>query len=144
MDAASAKRDFFISYSHTDREWVSRKLVSHLETLGFTYLIDFRDFRLGAFSGDEMERGILQTKHTLVILSSSYVESEWCTFERAMLRTLDPAARQRILLPILREKCSLPLSLRVLNYRDLSKDSEEQWRAFENDLKNLRLSTRSP
>lgn len=38
MDAASAKRDFFISYSHTDLEWVSRKLVSHLETLGFTYL----------------------------------------------------------------------------------------------------------
>jgi hypothetical protein len=137
MDTVSGKRDFFISYSHTDREWVSDKLLSRLETLGFTYLIDYRDFRLGAFSAQEMERSILEAKHTLVILSNSYVESEWCTFEVVMLRTLDPAARQRILLPVLREKCSLPLGLRILNYRDLSSDSEEQWKAFENDLRNL-------
>src|ERR1039457_6797238 len=103
--------DVFISYSHKDQDWVLTKLLPKLEAHGFSVMIDCRDFQAGSFSVEEMQRGVLQSRHLLLVLTPAYVISEWTKFENAMTQTLDPGAAQGKLIPILRETCDVPLRL---------------------------------
>jgi hypothetical protein len=97
-------------------------------------MIDCRDFHAGSFSVEEMQRGVLQSRHLLLVLTPAYVISEWAKFENVMAQTLDPGAIQRKLIPILRESCDLPLRLSVLHYRDLRTDDARQWELLFRDL----------
>jgi TIR domain-containing protein len=97
-------------------------------------MIDCRDFQAGSFSVEEMQRGVLQSRHLLLVLTPAYVISEWTKFENAMAQTLDPGAAQRKLIPILRETCDVPLRLSAIHYGDLRTDDEEQWKLLFRDL----------
>lgn len=130
----SFRYDVFISYSHVDSDWVKTRLLPELEGHGFTVCIDFRDFVTGATSVTEMERAVQESRHILAVLSDSYVKSEWSTVEAIMAQTLDPAAVQRRLIPVLLSNCTLPLRLQILNYRNLSKDDPVQWDLLMRDL----------
>jgi hypothetical protein len=46
--------------------------------------------------------------------------SAWTEFENLMLQTLDPGARGRRLLPLLKEQCDLPLRIGSLGYADFT------------------------
>jgi hypothetical protein len=137
MTATNNQMTIFVSYAHADSEWVIKKLLPRLEAARLQTIIDFRDFKPGAMSIEEMERAVLKSDYTIVVLSEQYVQSEWCTFESVMTQTLDPSARRRRLIPLLRQKCDIPLRLRILHFRDVTDDSEEQWRRFEGDLQSL-------
>lgn len=126
--------DVFISYSHKDRDWVSTTLLAELEGHGFSVMIDFRDFQTGSFGVDEMQRGVIQSRHLLLVLTPAYVESEWTKFENAMAQTLDPGAVQRRLIPVLRETCVIPLRLSAIHYRDLRTDDAAEWDRLFRDL----------
>jgi tetratricopeptide (TPR) repeat protein len=117
--------DVFISYSSKDRAWVRNELLPRLETSGLRVCIDFRDFEPGAPSVKEMKRGVETSRKTLLVLTPDYLESAWAEFEALMLQTLDPANRQRRLIPLLKEKCSLPLEINYLTYVDFAKP--EDW-----------------
>ena len=81
--------DVFISYSSNDaREWVRDELLKRIEEAGFRAFIDFRDFRRGAPSIKEMERGVIGCRKTLTVLTPGYIESGWCEIENIMLRCL--------------------------------------------------------
>lgn len=82
--------DVFISYSHQDATWVRGELLGHLEQAGLKVCIDFRDFRPGAPSVTEMERGVLTSQRTLLILTPNYLTSDWAKFENLLLQTLAP------------------------------------------------------
>jgi hypothetical protein len=105
-----------------------------LETRGFSVLIDFRDFKAGAFSVEQMEKAVQECRRVLVVLTPAYIESEWARFENVMAQVLDPAAVQRKIIPVLREKCDVPLRLRVLHYRSLLTEDERQWERLVSDL----------
>jgi hypothetical protein len=126
--------DVFISYSHKDSVWVRETLLSKLEAHGFSVMIDYRDFRTGSLSVEEMQRGVLESRHLVLVLTPAYVASEWGKFENAMAQTLDPAAAQRKLIPILRADCDIPLRVGTLHYRDLRTDSAQQWDLLFRDL----------
>jgi hypothetical protein len=126
--------DVFVSYSRKDRDWVSTILVPKLEECKFSVMIDYRDFQAGNFSVEEMQRGVLQSRHLLLVLTPAYVLSEWTKFENAMAQTIDPGAVQRKLIPILRETCNIPLRLSALHYRDLRTDDKMQWELLFRDL----------
>jgi hypothetical protein len=126
--------DVFISYSHKDQDWVSTTLLPKLEEHGFSVMIDCRDFQTGSFSVEEMQRGVLQSRHLLLVLTPAYVISEWTKFENAMAQTLDPGAAQRKMIPILRETCDVPLRLSAIHYRDLRTDDGDQWKLLFRDL----------
>lgn len=119
--------DVFISYSHSNKEWVTKELLPKLESHNFRVSIDFRDFREGAFSVDEMERAVVQSRHVLIVMSKGYFLSEWSKFENVMAQTLDPAAEKRKIIPILIEDCEIPLRLQILHYRDFRAASEDVW-----------------
>lgn len=127
-------RDVFISYSSKDSDWVHEVLLPKLESHGFSVTIDFRDFKTGAFSVEEMERAVENNRRVILVLTPHYIDSEWTKFENVMAQTLDPAALQRKIIPILREKCDIPLRLRVLVYRDLRDDADKQWELLMRDL----------
>jgi hypothetical protein len=117
--------DVFISYSHADKDWVRRELLPNLEARSLRICIDFRDFQPGAPSVTEMERAVLTSRKTLLILTPDYVESAWAEFEALMLQAMDPASRGRRLIPLLKEKCNLPLRIRYLTYVNFA--DPEDW-----------------
>lgn len=108
--------DAFVSYCHADLAWVRDVLVARLEAARCRVCIDYRDFRPGASSVLEMERAVMQSRKTLVVLTPEYLDSEWTSFESVLAQTLDPAARQRRMLTLLLEPIELPLRLRALVY----------------------------
>src|SRR5258706_15109505 len=113
-------RDAFISYSSADSEWVRGVLLPKLESHAFKVVIDFRDFRAGSFGIEEMQSAVQQSKHVILVLTPNYLSSEWTKFENIMAQNEDPGAVQRKIIPILREKCNIPLRLKILHYRDLT------------------------
>lgn len=126
--------DVFISYSQDDLVWVRDILLPKLEKHGFSVIIDFRDFRSGSLSVEEMERAVLESKRILLVLSGCYLLSEWGKFENVMAQTTDPAAIRRKIIPVLLEDCAIPLRLKIINYRDLHNNDPLQWDLLIRDL----------
>jgi hypothetical protein len=116
--------DAFISYSHCDREWVQGWLLPQLEKAGLRVCIDFRCFEPGAPILTEMERAVVESRKTLLVLTPGYLASEWAEFENILASTLDPAARRRRVIPLLLRPCELPLRIRTLTYLDFTQPSE--------------------
>lgn len=122
--------DVFISYSSRDKHWVRGHLLERIEKAGLRVFIDFRDFKRGAPSIKEMERGITTCRKTLVILTPAYIESEWCEIEGIMLQTLSPANRDLRLIPLLKAPCEKPPRIGALTHIDFTDnaDSDLAWR----------------
>jgi CheY-like chemotaxis protein len=122
--------DVFISYSHQDKNWVRGTLLTRLEKTGLKVFIDFRDFKIGAANVKEMERGVAKSRKTLIVLTPEYLKSGWTEFETLMAQTLSPVNRDLRVVPILRKKCSLPISIGYMNYIDFvnSKKKEFAWK----------------
>jgi len=132
--------DVFISYSHADKVWVRGELLKRLEASGLRACIDTRDFRPGAPSVTEMERAVLTSRKTVLVLTPDYVASAWTEFETLMLQTLDPAARQRRIVPLLKAHVELPLRISYLSYVDFS-DPQDEALAWTRLLNALDTST---
>ncbi len=116
------KYDVFISYSHRDQDWVAGWLVPQLKNAGLKVCIDRESFEPGAPLPTEMERAVLQSHKTIAILTREYIEggSGWTDFENILVQTLDPAARQRRLIPLFLAQCELPLRLGYLTPIDFT------------------------
>ena len=110
------KYDVFISYSSANKDWVRKDLLSALEKAGLKVCIDFRDFQVGKPALKNMRDGILESRHTLLVLTDAYLKSGWTEFESLISQTLDPANRKTRVVPMLKEKCDLPLEISYLTY----------------------------
>lgn len=130
----SLNYDAFISYSHKDSQWVREVLLPKLESHAFKVCIDFRDFPGGGGAIRNMEKAVIDSKRVILVLTENYIKSEWGEFENLMARTLDPAAIKRKVIPVLRESCDIPLYLKILTYRDLRSEDEQQWELLIRDL----------
>ena len=95
------------------------RLVPQLQGAGLKVCIDVESFEPGAPSVTEMERAVLQSRKTVAILTPEYIQSGWAEFENIMIQTLDPAARQRRLIPVLWKRCELPVRIASLTAIDL-------------------------
>ncbi|MEA3403421.1 MAG: toll/interleukin-1 receptor domain-containing protein, partial [Armatimonadota bacterium] len=115
--------DVFISYSHQDKEWVRKWLLPRLDKQ-FRVCIDFRDFRVGVSSIENMEWAVESSRRTLPVFTPSWVDSEWARFEEILTLTRDV---RRGLVPVMLEDCELPLRLRALTCVDFRQ--HEHWEA---------------
>jgi tetratricopeptide (TPR) repeat protein len=138
--------DVFISYSSADQDWVRGELLTRLERAGLRVCIDFRDFQVGVPSVKEMERALLTSRKTILVLTPNYLASAWTEFEALMLQTLDPANRQARLLPILKEKCALPLRFQYIVYADFTDAAnlELHWTRLLNAIQPVGAKHASP
>lgn len=128
--AASSAYDVFISYSSKDKDWVRGELLTELENAGVTVFIDYRDFTRGAPSIKECERGIVECRWTLLVLTPNYVESGWTEIENIMAQSRDPANQQLRILPLMKAGCELPLRIASLTYIDFQPEADQNlaWR----------------
>ncbi len=118
--------DVFISYSHRNQEWVRGWLVPQLKDAGLRVCIDHESFEPGAPSITEMERAVLQSRKTVLVLTPEYLQSAWAEFENILVQTIDPAARDRRLIPVLFIPCTLPLRIGSLTYIDFTRSAEHE------------------
>lgn len=112
--------DVFISYSHRDEKWVQSWLLPHLESAGLSVCIDSRDFDIGLPSIVNMERAAERSRHTLLVLTPSWVKSEWTSFESLLVQTEDPAGLRRRIIPLMLEQCELPKRIAMLTYANFT------------------------
>jgi TIR domain/SEFIR domain/Effector-associated domain 7 len=118
------KYDVFISYSSKDRPWVKSTLLIQLENQGLKVCIDYRDFVVGKPSIVNIEQSVLNSRKTLLVMTPNYLDSGWTEFENILLQTLDPSNQQLRLLPLLQQKCKLPLRLSALTYLDFAEPED--------------------
>jgi hypothetical protein len=135
----SYRYDVFISYSQHDEAWARDRLLPKLEGAKLHVCIDVRDFEIGAPRLTEIERAVVQSRKTLLVLTPAYLASEWDEFESLLVQMLDPAARKRRLLPLLLKQCQLPLRIRALNSLDFTKPGIEQPQ-FERLIKTIKTT----
>jgi predicted NACHT family NTPase len=74
-----------------------------------------------------MERAVDHSRHTLLVLTPAWVNSEWTAFEGLLTQTTDPAARRRRLIPLLLQPCQPPRRIALLTYGDFTR--REAWDA---------------
>jgi hypothetical protein len=101
--------DVFISYRHGDKDGeVARQLAEALEADGYAVAIDERDFPANASFLQEMERCVRESRATVAVISSRYLESGNCQEEAIICKVLDMGDRKRRLIPLVIEPVSLP------------------------------------
>jgi hypothetical protein len=117
--------DAFLSYADADRAWVETWLLPRLADVGLR-ISTSNDFALGVPYLINVERAVLSSQHTLVVLTPAWVESQWQQFDAILAQTLDPTAREQRTLPLLLQPCQPPLRLAALTYADFTHPSRRE------------------
>ena len=132
--------DVFISYSHADQDWVWNWLIPRLKAEGLILCTDQESFDIGVPSLVNMENAVLASRHTLLVLTPAYVESQWTLYEQILAQTLDPIGLRQRTLPVLRAPCELPPRIAMLTYVDLREgpNAEGQVRRLINAMRGSR------
>ncbi len=112
------KKDFFISYAGTDRQW-AEWMAWQLESAGFTTVVQAWDFHAGGNFILEMHQAAKETARTIAVLSSKYLESLYSKPEWAAALVQDPTGCNRLLIPIRIEDVQPDGLLAPLIYIDL-------------------------
>ncbi len=111
--------DIFISYSHMEESWVHSWLVPKLEAAELRVCTDRTSFDAGVPSLVNIERAVATSRHTALILTNNWVESQWTNYEALLTQTSDPTNLLRRTIPILRKPCAPPPRIAMLTYVDL-------------------------
>lgn len=105
----------FLSYSRVNQQF-SLKLACELKSAGFSVWMDQFDIPTGSRWDDEIEKALHECEIFLFIMTPASVESENAKDEVGY--AIDHGKH---VLPVLLEKCTVPLRLRRLQYVDFTK-----------------------
>ena len=121
--------DVFISYSHTDSDWVWDWLVPRLKAAGLKVCTDQESFELGVPALINMENAVATSRHTLLVLTPAYLASNWTMYEQILTQTQDPIGLRQRTIPVLRQPCEPPMRIAMLTYADLTgkRDAEAEF-----------------
>ena len=134
-------RDFFISYTGSDRRW-AEWAAWQLEEAGYTTILQAWDFESGSHFVTEMHRATQVAARTIAILSNAYVGSSFSEAEWQEAWRADPGGDQRKLLVFRVESCPRPGLLGQLVSEDLFGVSPEMARS--RLLASVRSGRRKP
>lgn len=104
--------------------WVRQVLVPALSSAGVRPMVDATHFRLGAPLIKEMERGVLQSRYTLLVATPAYFNSSFTEFESLLSQHLGLTQSQDRLLVLMREPCELSLRLGYKLWLSMTSDAE--------------------
>jgi ABC-type oligopeptide transport system ATPase subunit len=111
-------KDFFVSYTATDRNW-AEWISWELEHAGYRVILQAWDFRPSMNFVSAMDRAARESKRTLAVLSQDYLRSEFCTPEWAAALAEDPKGERGRLVPVRIQPCDLSGLLGQVIYIDL-------------------------
>lgn len=124
MDNTTFEFDVYISYSHQDRLFV-QKLVNGLTENNIRVFVDYEQFLPGQPIVQEIERGLLNSAKMVVVLSPSYVQSQWTEFENIFIQSSDPTGSKGKAIPVLCSPTVLPKRLSFLTFVDFTSNKFE-------------------
>lgn len=115
-------RSVFISYRHSDGEWVLGRLKPLLEAAGVEVLIDVERFRAGRAIVGQMDATQDAADRCVAVLTREYLGSDYCEheFNRAIAR--DPKFTEGSVIVIRRDDVELPRKLQVKSTAPLHVD----------------------
>jgi len=133
----------FLCHSSVDKIIVSR-LNDDLRTHGFDTWFD-SDIELGSSILDSIQKSLGISKIILFFLSKSSVKSEWVKVEWQTKFSDQIKRRKIIVIPVLLEKCTIPLLLKDKKYIDFSRniDYETNLSILLSYLNNKKVETNS-
>lgn len=117
LDLQPPKKDFFVSYTRTDRHW-AEWIAWHLEENGYTCILQKWDFRSGGNFVLDMQEAT-QAEHTIAVLSPDYLKAPFPQAEWAAAFAQDPTSKDRKLIPVRVQECKPYGLLAAIGYIDL-------------------------
>lgn len=127
----------FISYARENAEFALR-LAKDLRAAGAVVWIDQLDIPFGARWDNAVQRALHDCASLLIVLSPDSVRSENVKDEIAL--ALD---KGKPIVPVVHEKCEIPLRLRRMNYVDCTEDYEAAIAALIASLRRAGLAADS-
>lgn len=112
----------FISHSSQDKD-TAIALATDLRSRGLSVWIDHERIKFGESISAAIELGLSQSKCIIVLISPSFVSSNWCRAEYEPLLKREIESGNTLVLPILIDDCELPPLLSSKRYVDLRPSS---------------------
>ena len=117
--------DVFVSYSHSDadfvRDWLYRRLVEK----GLKVCIDIHSFELGETLVDEITAAITRSAYTVLVFTPSYLNSHWTQFERQLSSYLTVSGKNRGV-PLLLQPCEIPNPFQMYVRMDFTREKDHE------------------
>jgi hypothetical protein len=125
--------DVFVSYSQKDQDWVQSDLLPRLEQASIKY-IEPETFNPGLPKVDELERAIVESRRTLLILTPRYLEDTWRSFDTTLVSSYGIDTGRWLAIPAVKDKCDLPRRLSALVSVDISQPDDQAWQRLFNAI----------
>ncbi|VDI57030.1 Hypothetical predicted protein [Mytilus galloprovincialis] len=77
--------DAFISYSHTDSEWI-KQFHDRVNSMGFELCLDAKDFIVGKSIAENVVNAIDSSRKVIFIITHNFLKSTWGSYEMEMTR----------------------------------------------------------
>jgi Caspase domain/TIR domain len=132
--------DAYISYADGDADWVWKTLVPELERSGLRVVVSDDVAEPGVARVVNAERGIRQSKRTIVVLSYAYLDDHMAAFENVLAQTMGVDEGRHRLIPVKAapfDRTRLPIRLSMLTAVDLTRP-ERAGREMDRLIKALR------
>lgn len=113
------KDTVFISYTHKDRGKVLL-LASYLSRLGLKIWMDTKELVGGQVIVHEISKAISESDFYIVCLSKNAVQSQWVLNELNTALTLETTKGRPKVIPVMIERCNLPIALTGRLYVDFT------------------------
>src|SRR5262245_11862344 len=107
----------FVSYNSSDRDW-AEWIAATIEAEGYQPIIQAWHFRPGENFVLRMHEAAAESDLTLAVLSEAYLRALFTHSEWAAAFSQDPTGKNRKLIPVRVEKCSLTGLLSQIIYVD--------------------------
>lgn len=123
--------DVFLSYCPADNVWTETKLVPRLEKTGMKVMLADRDFDLGVSKLQNIEHAIDSSRHTLLVMTKAWLESDWAAYEEQLAFSQSITKRRQRTIPILLEPLAkLPTYIEMLTPADFTGTEEQDEQAM--------------
>lgn len=142
---ACCQYEAFVSYNEKDRAWVKQQLVPKTE--GTRLCLHERDFEVSkqAVAANVVE-SIERSRKVVLVLSKSFVASQWCTWETQLARLMTDDARDNLVLVVLEaiDKRQTSPTLRYLMRTRTCLEWTDHWQGQKLFWERLRHALRKP
>ena len=132
-------KDIFISHSSKDKEDAER-LAADLKNAGAKVWFDAWEIGIGESITESVENGLVNSKFVGIWITKNAIQSGWVEKEWRSRVKEEIEKGHVIVLPLLAEKCDLPLFLQDKLYADFTESYEK---AFEQLLRTIQVVPRS-
>jgi len=142
MSNSAKKKDLFLSYSSRDAEIVER-LARDLRNHQITVWLDKWEILVGDNVTEKIQAGIQEARYVGIWLTNESVHSRWVSKEWFSAIFQEVSKQNVQILPLLGERCEIPLFLADKSYADFSESYQGGLNELLKTLKRKRKITKS-